>query len=191
MIERDAAFSDFVSPFAFRLAHVRGARTQASKNVGDISRAPKNNADAEEGFCDNGDVGSGEKLLHLLQKWDVRQRVLIVTRINGGFMWAELMGIRRYKFVVDRAKKLLENTDLVSLRRAVDTDIHPPPSAEKKTDRAVHDAAVNGRHHVVPEDPCRIGIDTVGDRYGVVGVPKEDSWDRFAVPPSSRRRTPD
>lgn len=106
MIERDAAFSDFVSPFAFRLAHVRGARAQAPKNIGDSSRAPKNNADAEEGFCDNGDVGSGEKLLHLLQKWDVRQRVLIVTRINGGFMWAELMGIRRQEFRTKRHSTL-------------------------------------------------------------------------------------
>lgn len=95
MIERDAAFSDFVSPFAYRLARVRGASAQAPRNIGDRSRPPENDADAEEGFCDNGDVGSGEKLLHLLQKWDVRQRVLIVTRINGGFMWAELMGIRR------------------------------------------------------------------------------------------------
>ncbi|CAM9398651.1 unnamed protein product, partial [Hapterophycus canaliculatus] len=72
-----------------------------------------------EGYCDNGDVGSGEKLLHLLQKWDVRHRVLMVTRIDGGFMRADLMGIRRYKFVIDRAKRLLDSTDLVSLRRAV------------------------------------------------------------------------
>ncbi|CAN0026333.1 unnamed protein product, partial [Laminaria digitata] len=74
---------------------------------------------SEEGYCDNGDVGSGEKLLYLLQKWDIRDRVLVVTRINGGFVRAELLGVRRYRFVIDRAKKLLENSDLASLRRAV------------------------------------------------------------------------
>lgn len=44
---------------------------------------------------DNGDVGSGDKLLYLLQKWDIRNAVLAVTRIDGGFAQAEILGIRR------------------------------------------------------------------------------------------------
>lgn len=103
--ERLAALSDFVGPFAYRLACAGGggARRQSPRNIGEVSNCsrPKEEdcgTSSEEGYCDNGDVGSGEKLLHLLQKWDVRHRVLIVTRINGGFVMAELMGVRRYKF---------------------------------------------------------------------------------------------
>eukprot|EP00903_Cladosiphon_okamuranus_P010460 g9896.t1 len=132
MTSHDAGFSDFVGPFAYRLACVGQGAQRSPRNLGDRSRGPEDDSsnESEEGFCDNGDVGSGEKLLHLLQKWDVRHRMLMVTRIDGGFMMAELMGVRRYKFVIDRAKKLLENTDLASLRRAVDIDIHPPTTAE-------------------------------------------------------------
>ncbi|CAN0075784.1 unnamed protein product, partial [Sphacelaria rigidula] len=72
-----------------------------------------------EGSCDNGDVGSGEKLLYLLQKWNIWNTVLAVTRIDGGFVQAEILGIRRYKFVVDRANRVLESSHLGSLRRAV------------------------------------------------------------------------
>lgn len=98
--EHDAGFSDFVGPFAYRLAcvgHGNGAQ-RSPRNLGDRSCGPEddNSSDSDEGFCDNGDVGSGEKLLHLLQKWDVRHRVLMVTRIDGGFIMAELMGVRRY-----------------------------------------------------------------------------------------------
>lgn len=69
---------------------------QPPRNVGERRHGLlEKDCDGEEGYRDNGDVGSGEKLLHLLQKWDVRHRVLMVTRIDGGFMKAELMGIRR------------------------------------------------------------------------------------------------
>lgn len=96
--EHEAGFSHFVGPFAYRLACVGHGRERSPRNLDDGSRGPEDDSssdDSEEGFCDNGDVGSGEKLLHLLQKWDVRNRVLMVTRIDGGFMMAELMGIRR------------------------------------------------------------------------------------------------
>lgn len=57
-----------------------------------------------EGFCDNGDVGSGEKLLYLLQKLDIRNRVLVVTRIDQGFVAAELLGIRRCETSLKRTQ---------------------------------------------------------------------------------------
>lgn len=109
--EHEAGFSHFVGPFAYRLARGVGHGQQRppppprNLNLGGRSRGPEDDNnnhnsdddddDSEEGFRDNGDVGSGEKLLHLLQKWDVRNRVLMVTRIDGGFMMAELMGVRR------------------------------------------------------------------------------------------------
>lgn len=93
--EREAASAEFVGPFAYRLQCVGQGRQQSARNMGDHNRASDDDSNSQEGFCDNGDVGSGEKLLALLQKWDVRQRVLIVTRIDGGFMMAELLGVRR------------------------------------------------------------------------------------------------
>lgn len=103
--ERDAAFSEFVCPFAYRIARA-GGRCSAAQSDGSPAAAatvaapagasPGNHND-EEGYCDNGDVGSGEKLLYLLQKWDIWDRVLVVTRINGGFVKAELLGVRRWE----------------------------------------------------------------------------------------------
>eukprot|EP00752_Nemacystus_decipiens_P006347 g5721.t1 len=69
-----------------------------------------------------------------------------------------------YRFVIDRAKKLLENTDLASLRRAVEADIHPPTPAVTNTNLYAHEHAAGG-------SPA-----------GPVG------WDRFVVPISARRR---
>jgi len=63
--------------------------------------------------------------------------------------------------VVDRAKKLLENTDLLSLRRAVDTDIHVQTASESTTNLAVN------KHSV--QDPMK------------------DGWDHFVVPRSTRK----
>lgn len=93
--EQAAALSEFVGPFAYRLRCVAEGARQSPRDIGDHNRVPEDDFNSQEGFCDNGDVGSGEKLLALLQKWDVRQRVLMVTRIDGGFMRAELLGVRR------------------------------------------------------------------------------------------------
>ncbi len=93
--EREAASSEYVGPFAYRLQCVGQGLQQSPRNIGDHNRTSDDDSNSQEGFCDNGDVGSGEKLLALLQKWDVRQRVLMVTRIDGGFMMAELLGVRR------------------------------------------------------------------------------------------------
>lgn len=95
-IEHEAGLSEFVCPFAYRLECAGG-----QEPVGLRSRkatGPDNDGEGgceEGGYCDNGDVGSGEKLLYLLQKWDVRHKVLVVTRIDRGFLKAELLGIRR------------------------------------------------------------------------------------------------
>ena len=104
--ERATAFAEYVCPFAYRLACAGGrhsAPQQSDENpaaaeaAGATAAAVPPENDDKESYCDNGDVGSGEKLLYLLQKWDIRDRVLVVTRINGGFVKAELLGVRRWE----------------------------------------------------------------------------------------------
>lgn len=98
---REAGLSGFVCPFAFRLGSVDSKtpessnRDQVGEEGGTAREARGSINDDNEGYYDNGDVGAGEKLLCLLQKWDVRRRVLVVTRIDGGFVMAELLGVRR------------------------------------------------------------------------------------------------
>eukprot|EP00904_Undaria_pinnatifida_P008840 jgi/Undpi1/5086/HiC_scaffold_19.g08438.m1 len=115
-------------------------------------------------------------------KWDIRDRVLVVTRINGGFVKAELLGVRRYRFVVDRAKKLLEHSELASLRRAVDTDVNPPTTHESTTTLATNGEVVDiGRLCPTP----RNSLQEVADAAAAVG----DSWDRFVLPFSAQEVT--
>lgn len=91
----------------------------------------------------------------------------------------------RYKFVVDRAKRLLDSTDLVSLRRAVATDIHPPTTAESNASLTAHEAAASGRYCPLPVKQHHV---VGGGGCGGTDVPLEDSWDQFVVPLATRRR---
>lgn len=59
-----------------------------------------------EGYDDGGDPGCGAKLLHLLQRWDV-QNVLLVVSVWEDGLPHRLRG-QRYKIVLDRAKLVLE-----------------------------------------------------------------------------------
>lgn len=93
--------------------------------------------------------------------------------------------ITRYKFVIDRAKKLLENTDLASLRRAVETDMHPPTAAGANTNLAVQEQAIGGRHFPLS---CHDGGGHNGTRSGLGGLTEAHRWDRFVLPISARRR---
>ena len=77
-----------------------------------------------EGSDDAGDVGAGEKLLHLLQRWDVKNVVLVVTRHDsdslhgGGFLASEKLGVQRYRIMLSKAKHVLEQCYLTALRAA-------------------------------------------------------------------------
>lgn len=77
----------------------------------------------EEGCDDHGDLGAGEKLLHLLSRWDVRNVVLVVTRHNSGkhgtFLGSEKLGIQRYRIVLGRAKHVLEQCYLNGIRTTI------------------------------------------------------------------------
>lgn len=85
--------------------------------------------EAAEGFDDFGDLGAGRKLLGLLQRWDVRNVVLSVTRHDdrglpgGAFLAAERLGVQRYRVILGRAKDVLEQCYLATLRNSTLADL--------------------------------------------------------------------
>ena len=62
-----------------------------------------------EGFDDDGEDGAGEKLLHLLQKMEIENIVLIVCVWNNGVQIGsqQLKGGEYFRIVVERARELL------------------------------------------------------------------------------------
>lgn len=62
-----------------------------------------------EGFDDDGEDGAGEKLLHLLQKMEIENIVLIVCVWNNGVQIGsqQLKGGEYYRIIVERARELL------------------------------------------------------------------------------------
>ena len=62
-----------------------------------------------EGFDDDGEDGAGEKLLHLLQKMEIENIVLIVAVWNNGVQIGsqQLKGGEYFRIVVERARELL------------------------------------------------------------------------------------
>lgn len=98
-IAKEAGLREYVCPFAFRLSCGGTQKTPLRLEEPPTEKQGHESITDEavqEGFCDNDDVGSGERLLYLLQNWNVEHGVVVVvSRINGGFMMAELLGIRR------------------------------------------------------------------------------------------------
>jgi Uncharacterized protein family UPF0029 len=64
-----------------------------------------------EGFDDDGEAGSGEKLLGLLQKMEVENIIVIICIWTSGAALGNLQvrGGELYKVVLDRAKDLLSS----------------------------------------------------------------------------------
>lgn len=94
-IARQAGLAPFVCPFAYRFTKNAGKKHVTHREGGKMDMRDDQEHELE-GQVDDGDAGSGEKLLYLLQRRGVRDAVLAVTRINGGFAMAEILGIRRY-----------------------------------------------------------------------------------------------
>eukprot|EP00949_MAST-11_sp_MAST-11-sp1_P001766 g1766.t1 len=67
-----------------------------------------------EGHSDGGDTGVGEKLLHLLRRWDVKNVVLAVTCWDTGIKGR--LGAARFRVYLDCAKSVLEQCYMESLR---------------------------------------------------------------------------
>lgn len=64
-----------------------------------------------EGFDDDGEDGAGEKLLHLLQKMEIENIVVIVCIWNSGIQIGsqQLKGGEFYRIVIERARELLNS----------------------------------------------------------------------------------
>lgn len=62
-----------------------------------------------EGFDDDGEDGAGEKLLHLLQKMEIENIVVIVCIWNSGVQIGsqQLKGGEFFRIVVERARDLM------------------------------------------------------------------------------------
>lgn len=91
----EAGCAEHVCPFAYRVARARGKGEGGDPTRDEVPPGVGAASDVVEGAVDDGDVGTGEKLLHLLRRWDTKDTVLAVTRINGGFAMAEILGVRR------------------------------------------------------------------------------------------------
>ncbi|KAH8044425.1 alpha-glucuronidase [Aureococcus anophagefferens] len=110
-----------VGDVEFVVAALKGAQRcvpYAYRLAGGAPGAPPEGA--REGRDDGGDVGVGDKLLHLLTQWDVENVVLVVTRDDSkSIVGGEALGVRRFKIVIDCAKSVLELCYLDSLRRTL------------------------------------------------------------------------
>jgi len=63
-----------------------------------------------EGFDDDGEAGSGEKLLGLLQKMEVENIIVIICIwSSGATLGNQVRGGELYKVILDRAKELLSS----------------------------------------------------------------------------------
>ena len=82
-------------PYAFRIQH--GASYGPGDDV-DVVLSPQM-VQQEPNFLEDsddvGETGTGDKLLHLLQRWDIQNAVLIVTRHDTGVPGR--LGAQRYK----------------------------------------------------------------------------------------------
>ena len=50
------------------------------------------------------DAGTGDKLLHVLSKWDVLNVVVVITRWDDSIMNSTRLGVQRFAVAMDRAK---------------------------------------------------------------------------------------
>lgn len=77
----------------------------------------------KEGASDDGDTGIGDKLLHLLQRWDVENVILAVSRDDSASMvGGNFLGVRRFKVIMDCAKSVIQLCYLNAQSR-----LHDPP----------------------------------------------------------------
>ena len=64
-----------------------------------------------EGFDDDGEEGTGDKLLGLLQKMDIGNILIIVCMWNNGVTLGEtrVKGGELYRVITERARELLQS----------------------------------------------------------------------------------
>ena len=81
-------------------------------NVGEEKKGDGNGG-IVEGCGDGGDPGAGDKLLHLLRRWDIQNVVLCVTCWDDGLRGR--LGSRRFRLYLDSAKSVLEQCYMDSM----------------------------------------------------------------------------
>ncbi|KAK7250030.1 alpha-glucuronidase [Aureococcus anophagefferens] len=172
-----------VGDVEFVVAALKGAQRcvpYAYRLAGGAPGAPPEGA--REGRDDGGDVGVGDKLLHLLTQWDVENVVLVVTRDDSkSIVGGEALGVRRFKIVIDCAKSVLELCYLDSLRRTLRASRGSGPefdAAASSVPASAHGAALSappppvptgvlrrsrsGSSHPVPEEASSLDAASVG-----------------------------
>lgn len=156
-------------------------------------------SDRKEGASDDGDIGFGDKLLHLLKRWDVENVILAVSRDDSAsIVGGNFLGVRRFKVAMDCAKSVIQLCYLNAQSRLdaspVDScQVISPPEKQACKDRVVQ-RSKPFRHDSVdlmsslPVDDC--GQDRVSPRGQVnnfrqaatghkLGVPKLRLQNRF------------
>ena len=110
------------NPCAYRLA-INAAAGSASQDsdetLDDVNDHISRGGDGEEatileGRSDGNDPGVGDKLLYLLQRWEVQNVVLVVTSWDDGMKGR--LGAARYRIYLEEAKAVLEQCYLQSLQ---------------------------------------------------------------------------
>ena len=149
-----------VGDVEFVVAALKGAQRcvpYAYRLAGGAPGAPPEGA--REGRDDGGDVGVGDKLLHLLTQWDVENVVLVVTRDDSkSIVGGEALGVRRFKIVIDCAKSVLELCYLDSLRRTLRASRGSGPefdAAASSVPASAHGAALSAPPPPVPTGVLR------------------------------------
>ena len=107
-----------------------------------------------EGFDDDGEDGAGEKILHLLQKMEIENIVLIVCIWNNGVQIGsqQIKGGEFFRIIVERGRELLnqiqeqiyqEEIDRIQIAAGPNVDIsgaivgHGGPEGEKNKRKLV------------------------------------------------------
>ena len=81
--------------------------------------------------AENGsEVGAGDKLMYLLQRWEVHNLMLIVTRHDRS-LCGDLVGVFRYKHILECAKAVLEKCFLQQL--------NPEEAAELEVEQRIEE----------------------------------------------------
>ena len=110
------------NPCAYRLAINAAAGSTSENNdksIGGGDDYLRKGGDGEEatileGRSDGNDPGVGDKLLYLLQRWEVQNVVLVVTSWDDGMKGR--LGAARYRIYLEEAKAVLEQCYLQSMQ---------------------------------------------------------------------------
>jgi len=122
-------------------------RTEVSKRIS------PSGADLREACDDNSLVGVGDRLLYLLQRWQVANVVLVVAHHDSSLSGRLLGGAELYKLSTEAAKLALEQHYLDSVADAakVSAEVVATSSSEPRQERP---------QHVIPAT-CNMSSDTV------------------------------